>query len=46
MQAVKRLADLGFSRADALECYISCDKNEMMAANLLFESYMPVAMQF
>lgn len=40
--AVKNLASLGFSEDDALEAYLSCDKNEAMAASLLFESYTPL----
>ena len=45
VDAVKNLASLGFSEDDALEAYLSCDKNEAMAASLLFESYTPVAQQ-
>jgi UV excision repair protein RAD23 len=37
--AVRNLASLGFSMQDALEAYLSCDKNEEMAANLLFSNY-------
>lgn len=43
--AVQNLADLGFARNDALEAYLSCDKNEAMAANLLFENYVPLEVQ-
>ncbi|OMJ80285.1 hypothetical protein SteCoe_19487 [Stentor coeruleus] len=39
---VKRLMELGFSKHDALEAYLSCDKNEEMAASLLIENYQPV----
>ena len=45
VDAVKNLASLGFSEDDALEAYLSCDKNEAMAASLLFESYTPQAQQ-
>ena len=43
--AIQNLMDLGFSRNDSLETYLSCDKNEAMAANLLFENYVPLAEQ-
>jgi len=43
--AVQNLIELGFARNDALEAYLSCDKNEAMAANLLFENYVPLAVQ-
>lgn len=45
VNAVKNLASLGFSEDDALEAYLSCDKNEAMAASLLFESYTPLGQQ-
>jgi UV excision repair protein RAD23 len=45
VDAVKNLASLGFSDDDALEAYLSCDKNEAMAASLLFESYTPLTQQ-
>ena len=40
-QAIKNLTELGFTRNDALEAYLSCDKNESLAASLLFENYQP-----
>lgn len=45
VEEIKRLQELGFSQRDALEAYLTCDRNEVMAANLLFESYVPLAMQ-
>jgi len=37
MEAIERLASLGFTKHKAAEAYFSCDKNEEMAANFLFE---------
>jgi UV excision repair protein RAD23 len=36
--AVNKLKELGFSETDALQAYFACDKNEEMAANLLWEN--------
>jgi UV excision repair protein RAD23 len=36
--AVNRLKEMGFSEMDAVQAYFACDKNEDMAANLLFDN--------
>jgi len=38
-EAVGRLAELGFSRDDAAQAYLVCEKNEALAANLLFDGF-------
>lgn len=38
MEAVNRLADMGFDRTEAAQAYLACDKNEALAANLLMDS--------
>eukprot|EP01036_Dinobryon_divergens_P030889 gene30889-40202_t len=37
MEAVNRLVALGFSQQQAAQAFIACDRNETLAANLLFE---------
>ena len=40
-EAIKRLMDLGnFDKTDVLQTYFACDKNEEIAANMLFEQKM------
>ena len=35
--AVQRLMALGFARAGAVEAYLACDQDEMLAANFLMD---------
>lgn len=37
MAAVTRLTQLGFTQQQAVQAYLACDKNESLAANLLFD---------
>lgn len=38
-QAVDRLCELGFERVLVIQIYLACDKNEEVAANMLFTEY-------
>ncbi|KAL3235555.1 Rad23p [Nakaseomyces bracarensis] len=38
-QAIARLCELGFERTLVIQVYFACDKNEEIAANMLFSEY-------
>jgi UV excision repair protein RAD23 len=35
--SVERLASMGFDKNEAVQAFLACDKNEMLAANLLMD---------
>jgi hypothetical protein len=35
--AIERLVSMGFDKDDAVQAFLACDKNEMLAANLLMD---------
>ena len=37
MDSVQRLEALGYSRQQAAQAFLACDRNEMMAANMLMD---------
>ena len=37
MEAVQRLEALGYTRQQAAQAFLACDRNEMMAANMLMD---------
>lgn len=37
MESVQRLEALGYTRQQAAQAFLACDKNEMMAANMLMD---------
>ena len=37
MDAVQRLQDLGYSQQQAVQAFLACDRNEMLAANMLMD---------
>ena len=37
MDAVQRLQALGFSQQQAAQAFLACDRNEMLAANMLMD---------
>merc|ERR1719231_254103 len=38
-EAIERLTGMGFDKDDAVQAFLACDKNEMMAANLLMDDF-------